>query len=75
VPFATLFGAATRAAEPGTAPAVIAGQPGAAGGSAGFTAFVHPHRDVGGLQGFLYDGGQVLADRVEVDGVLEPGRV
>jgi hypothetical protein len=38
------------------------------------SASAGPDRDVGGFQCRLDDAGQVLADRVQVDGVLQPGR-
>ena len=36
------------------------------------TPFIRPdpYRHVGGFQGLLHDGGQVVADRVQVHGVL-----
>ena len=36
-------------------------------------ALADPHRDVGGFQGLVHGTGQVIADRVQVHGVLQPG--
>ena len=38
-------------------------------------AVADPYRYVRGFQGLVDGTGQVIPDRVEVDGVLEPGRV
>jgi len=38
----------------------------------GSGASADPYREVVGLQGLLYDRGQVIADRVQVYGVFEP---
>ena len=43
-------------------------------GQAGSVVFAHPYRDVGGFQGLRHDAGQVIPDRVKVDGVLQAGR-
>ncbi len=40
----------------------------------GSVVFAHPYRDVGGFQGLRHDAGQVIPDRVTVDGVLQAGR-
>src|SRR5271165_3449682 len=36
-------------------------------------ALADPHRYVGGFQGLVHDTGQVISDRIRVDGVFQPG--
>src|ERR1700730_15861170 len=67
-------GSAARPADPRTAPAVITGATRGHGRLSQFRRVRSSTLRCGRATGFLHDSGQVLADRVEIRGVLQPGR-